>query len=79
MDLSFLSAIIVAVLSLIGTLAGSKMSADKTAALLEYRLTALEEKVDKHNHVIERTYALEQRAAIIEERIDELRKEMQGA
>lgn len=79
MDASIVSTIIVAVLSFIGTLAGSAMSANKTQALLEYRLCTLEEKVDKHNHVIERTYALEQRAAIIEERIDELRKEVQGA
>lgn len=78
MDASVISTIIVAVLSFIGTLAGSAMSASKTQALLEYRLCTLEEKVDKHNHVIERTYALEQKTAILDERIDELRKELQN-
>ena len=76
MDGAFLSAIIVAVLSLIGTLAGSAMAGNKTQALLEFRLVTLEEKVDKHNQVIERTYALEQRAAVMDERLDELRKEI---
>lgn len=78
MDSGFLSAIIVAILSLIGTLAGSAMTGNKMQALLEFRLSTLEEKVDKHNQVIERTYALEQRTAIIDERIDELRKEIQN-
>lgn len=79
MDYSFLSAIIVAVLSLIGTLAGSAMMGNKTQALLEFRLATLEEKVDKHNQVIERTYQLEQKTAILDERIDELRKELRNA
>lgn len=35
------------------------MSASATRKLLEYRLTQLEEKVDKHNHVIERMTILE--------------------
>lgn len=79
MDYSFLSAIIVAVLSLIGTLSGSALMANKTQALLEFRLATLEEKVDKHNQVIERTYQLEQKTAILDERIDELRKELRNA
>ena len=70
------STIVVAVLSLVGTLAGSYLSGNKTIALLEFRLSTLEEKVDKHNHVIERTYELEKRAAIIDEQIDELKKEV---
>ena len=38
-------------------------------ALIEYRLKELEEKVDKHNSVIDRTYKLEERTEIQEERI----------
>jgi uncharacterized protein YacL len=79
MDYSFLSAVIVAILSLIGTLSGSALMANKTQALLEFRLATLEEKVDKHNQVIERTYQLEQKTAILDERIDELRKELRNA
>ena len=66
------STIIVAILSLVGTLAGSYLSGNKTIALLEFRLSTLEEKVDKHNHVIERTYELEKKTAIIDEQIKEI-------
>ena len=37
--------------------------------LVSYRLEQLEHKVDVHNQVIERTYALERRADVIEEKI----------
>ena len=50
--------------------------------LISYRLEQLEKKVDKHNEVIDRTYALEKRTAVTEEqikvanhRIDDLEKE----
>lgn len=61
-----MDAIIVAVLSLIGTLAGAYLSNRKSAALVEYRLLQLESKVDKHNQVIERTYHLEESVALLE-------------
>lgn len=41
----------------------------KTRALIEYRLLELEKKQDKHNQVIERTYKLEEIAAVQEEMI----------
>lgn len=73
--------IIVAVLSLIGTLAGSFFAHRKSTALLAYRLEELEKKVDKHNQVIERTYNLEEKAALAEaefkrvnRRLEELEK-----
>ena len=62
-------AIIVAVLGLVGTLAGSYLANRKSAALVAYRLEQLEGKVDKHNQVIERTYALEESVALIDERV----------
>ena len=37
--------------------------------IIAARLEKLEEKVDKHNSVIERTFKLEEQAALIEERI----------
>ena len=61
--------IIVAVLSLVGTLVGAYFANRKSAALLDYRLAQLEKKVDKHNTVIERTYALEKRAEVVDEKI----------
>ena len=63
------NSIIVALVSLIGTVAGAYLANRRTAALLAYRLEQLEEKVDKHNCVIERTYELEKRADVFEERI----------
>ena len=35
--------------------------AEKTRALLDYRIGQLEKKQDKHNHLMERTYRLEER------------------
>lgn len=76
MDPSIISAIIVAILSLIGTLAGSYLTGNKTIALLEFRLKALEDKVDKHNHVIERTYELEKHIAIHDEQIEDIQNDL---
>lgn len=62
--------VIVGVLSLIGTLAGAYLANRKSSALIAYRLEELEKKVDKHNTVIERTYALEERASVMEEKME---------
>ena len=50
-------AIIVALLGLVGTLAGSYLANRKSTALIAYRLEQLEQKVSKHNNLVERTYA----------------------
>ena len=47
---------------------GVYISNRKSAALMEYRLKKLEEKVDKHNQVIERTYKLEQKVEDLEKK-----------
>ena len=62
-------AIVVAVLGLLGTLAGSYMANRKTTALVVYRLEQLELKVGKHNNLVERTYALEENVARLDERV----------
>ena len=74
-------AIIVAALGLAGTLIGSYLANRKITALIVYRLEQLEKKVDKHNSVVERTYALEEAVALAGERqkvanhrIDDLEK-----
>ncbi len=61
--------IIVGVLSLIGTLAGTYFANRKSSALIAYRLELLEKKVDKHNSVVIRTFKLEEQTAVIEEKI----------
>lgn len=61
--------IIVALLSLVGTLAGSYFASRKSTALIAYRLKQLEEKVNKHNQVVERTFRLEDNDKLLEEKI----------
>lgn len=61
--------IIVGILSLIGTLAGTYFANRKSSALIAYRLELLEKKADKHNSVVERTFKLEEQTAVIEEKI----------
>ncbi len=62
-------AIIVAVLGLVGTLAGSYFANRKSTALIAYRLEQLEQKVSKHNNLVERTYKLEEHLAVVDESI----------
>ena len=62
-------AIITGGLSLIGTLAGSYFSNRKSVALITYRIDLLEKKVERHNNLIERTFQIEKRCDIIEEKI----------
>lgn len=45
---------------------------NKTRSLLEYRLTELEKKQDKHNSVIERTYRLEQSVAVLQQKVEDM-------
>ena len=62
-------AILVAILSLAGTLVGSFGGILTANKLVNYRIQQLEKKVEKHNQVIERVYKLEQRDAVIDEEI----------
>ena len=62
-------AIIVALLGFAGTLAGAYLANRKSAALIAYRLEQLEQKVAKHNGLVERTYHLEEAAAVFEEKL----------
>lgn len=62
-------AIIVALLSLAGTLAGSFFAQRKSSALIAYRLEELEQKVQAHNNLVERMYKVEERTEIQEEKI----------
>lgn len=61
-------ALIVAIPSLI-SLAGIIITAIITNSLVSYRVGQLEKKVDKHNNIIERTYALESKVELLEKEI----------
>lgn len=61
--------IVVAILSLVGTLAGSLLGVLAANKLVVYRIEQLEKKVEKHNNVLERVYVLEKNEAVIEEEL----------
>ena len=62
-------AIIVAAISLAGTLGGSYLAQRKSTALIAYRLEQLENKVHAHNNLIDRTYKLEEGQRLQEEKM----------
>lgn len=62
-------AILVALIGLGGSALGSIFGILASAKLTQYRLEQLEERVSKHNNLIERTYHLEEVAAIHEEKL----------
>lgn len=51
--------IIVALLGLLGTLSGSFLGVLAASRMTNFRLQQLEERVNRHNNLIERTYRLE--------------------
>ena len=72
------SEVLTAIFSLAGTLVGSLGGILAAGRLTAYRLQQLEEKVNKHNNLIERVYALEQHDAIIDVRIERLEREVES-
>lgn len=65
--------IIVGLLSLIGTITGTFGGILTANKLTTYRIERLEEKVNKHNNVVERTYQLEGRMNEAEHDIKDLK------
>ncbi len=77
--------IIVALIASGGGLLGSLVGVIASSKLTTYRIQQLENKVEKHNAVIERTYKLEETEAVMQEqirvanhRIADLEKQMEG-
>lgn len=66
-------AIFVALLGFAGTLLGSLFGVLTAQKLTQYRLGQLEEKVSRHNNLIERTYKLEGRMDEAEHDIRDLK------
>lgn len=66
------SEVLIALLSLAGTLIGSFGGIITSSKLTNYRLEQLERKVDKHNGFGERIPVLEEKLKSVEHRIDEL-------
>lgn len=66
--------LMVALLGFAGTLAGSGFGVLAAQKLTQYRLSQLEEKVSRHNNLIERTYRLEGRMDEAEHDIRDLKQ-----
>lgn len=69
MNVAIVSSLISAAATLIVCIISNHAQNEKTRALLEYKLDELTKRVDKHNNVIERTYELEKRTDLQEEKI----------
>ena len=67
--------VVVAAFSLTGTVIGSLTGILTANKLVNYRLKKLEEKVQAHNNLVERTYKLEGRMCEAEHNIRDLRNE----
>lgn len=67
-------AVIVAMVSLAGTLIGSFSGIMAANKLTTYRIEQLEKKVEAHNNLVSRMYDVEKHEAIIDEEIEQLKK-----
>ena len=79
------AAIIVCMVNNHFTMKRTEKAQQDNIVLISYRLEQLEQKVDKHNNMVERTYNLERRADVMEEkmsvanhRIDDLEHHDEG-
>ena len=64
-----MSEIIVGLLAMLGTIIGSGLSIFANQKLTNYKIDELKKTVEKHNTLVERTYRLEQHAAITDEKL----------
>ena len=72
------SEVLTAIFSLAGTLVGSLGGILAAGRLTAYRLQQLEEKVNKHNNLIERVYALERHDEVQDVKIERLESEVES-
>lgn len=63
--------VVTGVLTLIGVL----VSNSRSQAVIEVKLDNLASKVEKHNSIVERTYGLERRMAVLENEAEAMRKD----
>ena len=62
------STIVTSIISLTGTLIGTFSGIIVANKLTNYRIAQLEKKVEKHNQLVERTYKIENKIAVLENR-----------
>ena len=66
-------AIVIALITVIGNVIVSYLTYRKGLALIEYRLGQLEDKVNKHNNLVDRMYEAEKKIAIIEDDVQNIK------
>lgn len=66
---TIITAVITGAVTLAVCIINNRTQHSKTLALIEYKLTELTKTVEKHNNVIERTYELEKRMEVQEEKM----------
>ena len=71
-----MESIVTAVITGVVTLIGVILSNSKSRAVMEVKLDNLTRKVEKHNQVLERTYALEQSMAVAQNDIETLKRKV---
>ena len=69
--------IITGLVAIVTCTINSKHQSEVTRELTEYKIDELTKRVDKHNHVIQRTYALEQNEAVLNEQIKVINHRLQ--
>lgn len=71
-------AIVIAVLSLLGTCIGSIAGIMTANRLVNFRIESLEKKMDKHNGILERFVIIERDEETQWKRIDEMRADIES-
>ena len=71
---TIIAAAITAAVTLAVCLVTNHAQAEKTRALIDYRVGELEKKQDRHNNLIERTYKLEGQMTELQHEIVDLKK-----
>lgn len=67
---SVAAALVIGLLTLLGVI----VSNSRSRAVMEVKIDALTKQVEKHNRMVERTYALEQDVAVVKTEIENIRK-----
>lgn len=63
--------IVVALIGLGGSAIGSLIGIFANSKLIDYRLGAIERKLDEHNQLVDRMYRVEKRVEVLEVKVEE--------
>lgn len=67
--------VLIALIGLGGSAVGSLIGIFANSKIIDYRLGALEKKIDEHNQLIDRMYKAEKRIEVLDVRVTDLEKE----